>query len=125
MLSSSTARFLAGSTKPSRRLERFDSFSFVFLDVEHGIELGDLQKIVDVLAQIHQLKLAALVAYGGVAAHQLPDAGAIDVAHVGQIQQYAFVVFAHQIAHQVTNHIRSLTQPQLADDIYDDNAVHD
>ncbi len=47
----------------SGRGERFDRLGLVFLDVKHGVELGDLQKIVDVLAQVHQLQLTALVAH--------------------------------------------------------------
>src|ERR1035441_9194376 len=47
----------------SRRLEGLDGLVFVFLDVEHGVELGDLQQIVDTLAQVHQLELTALIAH--------------------------------------------------------------
>src|ERR1035437_2602813 len=44
------------------RLERLDRLGLVFLDVEHGVKLGDLQEIVDILAEVHQLELTALIA---------------------------------------------------------------
>jgi hypothetical protein len=96
---------------PSRRLKRLDCLALVFLDVEHSVKLGDLQQVVDVLAEVHKLELTALITNGGVATHQLTHACAVDVAHIGQIEQYVLVVLAHQIANQITNHVGSFAQP--------------
>ena len=37
-----------------------DCGGFVVLHVEDGVELGDLQQVVDLLGQVQQLQLAAL-----------------------------------------------------------------
>ena len=46
---------------------------FVFFDVENGVQLGDLEQVVDLLGEVQQLKIAALVADGGERADQLAD----------------------------------------------------
>jgi hypothetical protein len=73
---------------PFRRLEPFsgvgvggDGAGFVVLHVEDGVELGDLEQVVDFAGQVEQLQLAALVADSGVGAHQLADARAVDLIH--------------------------------------------
>jgi len=48
--------------------ERLHRGSLVVLNVEHGIELGDLQQVVDFLGQVQQLEFAALIFYGGIGA---------------------------------------------------------
>jgi hypothetical protein len=52
--------------KLAKRLHRG---RFVVLHVEHGVELSDLQKVMDLLGQVKQLQFAALVADRGVGAH--------------------------------------------------------
>ena len=65
-------------------LKRFDRCRFFFFHVEHGVQLGDLQQVVDLLGQVQQFELAALVANGGEGADQLADARAVDVGNVAQ-----------------------------------------
>src|SRR5579864_480667 len=48
--------------------ERLHRGRFIVLHIKHGVELGDLQQIVDFLGQVQQLKFAALVFYRGVSA---------------------------------------------------------
>ena len=42
-------------------LEAGDAFGFVVVDVEDGIELGNLQKVMNLLGKIQKLQLSALV----------------------------------------------------------------
>src|SRR5215468_7024720 len=42
--------------------ERLDRGCLVVLYVKNGVELGDLQQVVDLLRQVQQLQFAALVA---------------------------------------------------------------
>ena len=55
-------------------LESFDCCGFVVLHIEDGIQLGDLQQVVDFFGQVEQLQFATLIAHGGEGAHQLADA---------------------------------------------------
>src|SRR5215467_9721952 len=54
-------------------LERLHGCGFVVFHVEYGIELGDLQQIVDFLGELEQLQFAALVLGGGEGANQFAD----------------------------------------------------
>src|ERR1700740_3121949 len=54
----------------------------VVLHVEDGIELRNLKQVVDLLGEVEQLQLAALVFDGGVGADQLANARAVDIIHV-------------------------------------------
>src|SRR5215469_18336258 len=53
--------------------ERFDRCRLVVLHVEDGVQLGDLQQVMDLLGQVQQLQFPALVADGSVGADQLAD----------------------------------------------------
>ena len=55
-------------------LERLYGRSFVVFHVEYGVELGDLQQIVDFLGELEQFQFAALVLGGGKGADQFADA---------------------------------------------------
>ena len=55
-------------------VKRFDGCRFVVFHVEYGIELGDLEQIVDLLGQIQQLEFASLVAHCGKRANQFTNA---------------------------------------------------
>jgi len=54
-------------------VKRFDCCRFVVFHVEHGIELGDLEQIVNFFGQIQQLEVASLVPHCGKRANQLPN----------------------------------------------------
>src|SRR5215472_5063219 len=76
----------AGSQELGELFERFDRLALVVLDVEDGVELGDLEQVVNFLGEVEQLELAALVANGSERADQLADTGAVDVGHVAFAQ---------------------------------------
>jgi hypothetical protein len=52
-----------GASKASRTglLEGSDGAGFVVLDVEHSVKLGELQKVMDLLGQVEQLQVSALI----------------------------------------------------------------
>src|SRR5580658_8558957 len=52
---------------------------FVVFDVEDGVELGDVEDVLDFLGEVEEFEFAAGVADGGGAADELSDAGAVDV----------------------------------------------
>ena len=68
-----TAREM-GPNRVKVLLERFHGGWFVVLHVEHRVKLGDLKEIVDLLGEVQQLELAALVLGGGECADQFADA---------------------------------------------------
>jgi predicted 2-oxoglutarate/Fe(II)-dependent dioxygenase YbiX len=53
MRSRRTDRFLALFSKEP--VERFDGSELVVLDIEDGVELGDVENVLNLLAQVHQL----------------------------------------------------------------------
>ena len=55
-------------------VEGADGGGFVVPDVEDGVELCDLEEVVDLLREVEKLELAAGVFDGGEGADQLTDA---------------------------------------------------
>jgi len=64
-----------------------DGGPFFGLNVEDGVEPRDLEDVVDALGQVQEFQLAAGGADSGESADQFADAGAVDIVHVGEIQQ--------------------------------------
>src|SRR5882724_13095167 len=92
----------------------FNCCRFVVLDIEDGIELGDLQQVVDLLGQVEQFEFAVFAPHCGKRAHQFPDAGAVNVGDVAQVKQDFFVSFADQVADGVSQYHAALTQSDAA-----------
>lgn len=55
-------------------LERSDCAGFVVVDVEDGIELCELEQVVDLLGQLEELHSGTLIFGGGECSHQLAQA---------------------------------------------------
>ena len=55
-------------------LERLHRRRLIVLHIENGVQLGDLQQVVDFLGQLEQLQFATLVLGGGKGADQFADA---------------------------------------------------
>ncbi|HEY1209053.1 MAG TPA: hypothetical protein VGE85_06780, partial [Terracidiphilus sp.] len=56
-------------TCPVRLLEGGDGAGLVVLDIENGVQLGQLQQIVHLLGQLQQLDLGLLILGRGIGAH--------------------------------------------------------
>ena len=83
-------------------VEAVQGCGFVGVDFEDGEKFGELEEVMDLFCEMEELERAAAIFYAGVGADQLADARAIDVVHVGEIEEDegAFVVeeFAHHLA---------------------------
>src|SRR5262245_31701589 len=77
--------------------ESLHRIRLVILDVEDGVQLGDLEQVVDFFGEVQQLQLAALVLSGRESANQLADSRAIDVVHVAEVQQDFLVSLGEQV----------------------------
>ncbi len=96
----------------------------VVLDVENRVELGDLQQVVNLLGEIEQLKVSALVAHGGKRADQLADTRAVDISHVTQVEQDLLGAFAEEIPHGVAQLHTAFSQGNAAATIHNGDPVH-
>jgi len=95
-------------------VEGFYGVKFVVFDVEDGVELGDVEDVVDFLGEVEELEFAAGVADGGEAADEFSDAGAVDVVDAGEVEDDFFLAGGNKGADGVA---------QDADFIAQDNAA--
>src|SRR5216683_3959888 len=107
-----------------RLLERFHCSGLVFFHIEDGIELGDLQKVVDLLGQLEQFQLAALVLGCCKGADEFADARAIDVVHIGQVKQNLLLSFGEQVAHRIAQNHAAFAQGDATTAVYDCDSIH-
>src|SRR4029077_1015108 len=56
-------------------VEGFYGFEFVVADIEDGVELGDVEDIVNFLGEVEEFEFASGVANGGEAADEFTHAG--------------------------------------------------
>src|SRR6266568_3169702 len=95
----------------------------VVFHVENGVQLGDLQQVVDLLGQIQQLQFPALVAHGSVCADQFADPRAVDVIHVAEVQQNFLLALAEQVFDIVAQHDAAFAERNAATAIHNGDAV--
>src|SRR5690349_15386326 len=118
-------QMLSGKEKMAGGLlrEGSDCLCLVVLDVEHGVELRDLQQVMDLFGEVQQFEFAAAIADGGVSADQLADPGAVNVSYVAEVEQNMFTAFAEQVSNQVAQHDAALAQGNTAAQIDDGDAI--
>src|SRR6478609_6635189 len=104
--------------------ERLDCAGFVVFHVEDGVQLGDLQQVVNFFGQVEQLEFAALVAHGGESADQFADARAIDIVHVSEVEQDFLLPLGQQFAHYVLQYHAAFAKSNAAAAIHDGDAVN-
>jgi hypothetical protein len=90
------------ATESALLFEGGDGAGFVVLHVEDGVELGDLQQVVDLAGQVQELEFAALVFGCSEGADQLTDAGAVDVGDIAEVEKDVLLAFAQKVAHGIT-----------------------
>jgi len=92
--------------------------------VELCVQLGTLQQVVDLLGQVQQLQLAALVANRSKNPQQNADARTVNVVDIAHVQQNFFLSLAEQVFDSVAQHrdvfalFDSSTQVNDGDAIY-------
>jgi len=95
-----------------RLLVRGDGAGFVVVDIENGVELGELEDVLDLLGKVEELEAGTLVFGSGVGADEFAKAGAVDVVHVAEVEQDAL----RALADQVTNGLPQLHTPLAESD---------
>src|ERR1035438_1498077 len=104
--------------------EGTDGGSFVVPDIEDGVELGDLEEVVDLLGEVEQLEFAAGVPDRGKSTDQFADAGAIDVVNVSEVQQNFFRSLSEHIVDGVAQRDTAFPQGDASTKVEDGDSVH-
>ncbi len=96
------ARAYTGKSGCTFLAERLHRAGLVISDVEDGVQLGDLQQVMNFLGQVEQFEFSTLVANRGEGADQLTNPRAIYIGHFAQIQAESFfgpLTAAHALCH--------------------------
>jgi hypothetical protein len=79
-------------------VERLYSGEFVVFDIEDGVELCDMEDVVDLLGEVQQFELASCVADSGKAADEFSHTGAVEVVNIRKVQNDLFLSLRNQVA---------------------------
>ena len=71
------------------------------LDVEDGVELGNVEDVVDFLGEVEEFEFAAGVADCGEAADEFAHAGAVEIVDVGEVEDDFLLAMGDEIADSV------------------------
>src|SRR5438270_6824817 len=104
--------------------EGLDRGGFVVLYVKNGVQLGDLQQVVDFLCQIEQLEFATLILHGRIGADELADSRAVNVIDVAKIHQNFLLPFREQVLHHIAQDDAAFAQRNSAVAIHNGDAVN-
>jgi hypothetical protein len=112
-------RWAGESAWPSERglrgsPEAGDCLGLVVMNIEYGVELGDLQEIADFLIEVQQFHFATLAFDGAVPAHELSEPGAVDVVNPGQIDENFGMPAAELPADEIAQRRAALPQSDPA-----------
>jgi hypothetical protein len=100
-------------------VEGFDGVEFVVFDVEDGVELGDVEDVVDLFGEIEELELTSRVADGGEAADEFADARAIDIVDAGEIEDDFFFILLDEVADGIAEIVDFVAEDDAALNIED------
>jgi hypothetical protein len=104
-------------------VEGFYGGEFVVFDVEDGVELGDVEDVLNFLGEAEELEFAASVADGGEAADQFADAGGIDVIDVGEIEDDFFLALGDELADGVAEKSGFVAESDASGNVDDGNVA--
>src|SRR5262249_37467455 len=104
--------------------ERLDRGRFVVLNIENSVELRNLQQVVDLLGQIEQFQVAALVTDRSEGTDQLANAGAVNIGDIAKIQKDFSLSFAEEVLHRLAQHGAAFAQGDTAAQVHNSNAAH-
>src|SRR6266568_4551036 len=97
-------------------VERADRRELVVLNVEHSVELGNVEDVMNFLGEVEKLELASGVPDGGKAALEFSNARAVDVIDADQVEDDLLLAFCDEVADGTA---------QLADFVAEDNSAMD
>lgn len=80
-----------------------DGASFIVVYLKDGIQLGDLEEIVDALGEVEELELAVLTGDGGEGVDEFSDAGGIDVVDFAEVKEEFLVAGGDETADGVAH----------------------
>ena len=84
--------------------EGLDGGVLVVVDIEEGVELGELEEILDLGSGAEELEFGGVIARTGESAGELSDAGAVHVGDAREIQQDFSIAFLDEVANRFAQH---------------------
>src|SRR6267143_341025 len=88
-------------------------------DIKHRVQLRDLQKVADLLRQMQQLQIPALIFHRRKPADQLADSRAVDVVHVSEIQKNHFPLIIQQSPDRLSQKSAAVSEDDPAAQVHD------
>src|SRR5260370_29378894 len=82
-------------------VEGFHRGKFVFPNIKNGVELRNVQHVLDFLSEVKQLQFASGISECGEAPYQFPDAGAVAVVDGDEIENDVSLLLLAQVAHRL------------------------
>src|SRR5579859_3554182 len=109
---------------PRWLLIRGDGAGLVVVNVEDGVELGELKEVVDLLREFEQFELGALIAGGGVGADHFAQARAVDVVDVGKVDQDVLLALSDEVANGISQLHAALAKSDPTAEVENGDAVN-
>jgi hypothetical protein len=100
-------------------VEGFYGAELVVFDIEDGVELGDVEDVVDFFGEGEELEFAAGVADGGEAADEFADAGGVDVIDAGEVENDFLFVGGDELADGVAEFTGFVAEGDAAVEVND------
>jgi len=96
---------------------------FVVFHIEDGVELRDLQQIVNLLGQVQQFDFASLLFGSSEGTDKFADTRAVDIVYFAEVQEDSVLPFGKQVAHRITKSFGTFTQGDSAPKTDDRDAI--
>src|SRR5258708_10629840 len=89
---------------------RGDCFFLGVVDLEHGVELSELEELEDALGRVDQDQLAVLARELSEVTNQLADAGRVDVVDLGEVDDHVRTLVFEHVLESRREELRALAQ---------------
>jgi hypothetical protein len=110
---------LRGGSLGEEVVEGFYGSEFVVFDIEDGVELGDVENVVNFLGEIEELEFASGVADGSEAADEFSDPGAVEVIDGGEVEDDFLLALGDQVVDSGAESADLGTEDDAAVDVED------
>ena len=104
--------------------EALDGLVFRVEGLENGEELGDGEKVLDLLGEIEELQLAALLVHRAVAANQFAEACRIHVGNLGEIEDELVLAGIDGLVHGIAQGLVAFADHDLALQVDDGHVAY-